>query len=74
MKVRIRHQRADELVAWLEEHVGPRLNTKPIVFWNGQGWRMRMIPSPMRTGTDPYRWSVDIDDPELATFCMLRWS
>lgn len=69
MKIKIdTHQWYNEMVSWLEEHVGPVLHSRPIVMWQGQGW---LLESPKPYGK--MGWEVTIDDDNLAIIFALRW-
>ena len=69
MHIDTNHLRYNEMVTWLEEHVGPVLHCKPIVMWQGRGWRLE---SPKPYGKRG--WEVTIDDEKLATVFALRWA
>lgn len=69
MKLDTNHLLYNEMVCWFEEHVGPVLHCKPIVMWQGQGWRLE---SPKPYGK--MGWEVTIDDEKLATVFALRWA
>lgn len=55
-----------ELVPWLTAHCGPVLNSKPVVYWKGQGWKLSYARSNC--------WQVDIDNKHLLTMFLMRWA
>jgi hypothetical protein len=55
-----------EMVPWLTEHCGPVLNSKPIVHWKGREWELIYEIAG--------RWQVSIDNDQLMTAFILRWS
>ena len=77
MNILIRSEQVDnvdDVAEWLHEHVGTTLHSKPTIYWKGDGWFLRLRLAPIRPNQNPYRWSIDIDDPELATLFLLRWT
>lgn len=61
----------DEMKEWLTEWVGARLPTE--AFPRGKGWeiRHRYVQDDVRSRSE---WEIRIDDPQLMTLFLLRWS
>jgi hypothetical protein len=66
-----------QLINWLEENVGPILNSSPIMYWRGQGWIVQAVEYTLDAPTN-YRhymmFRVTIDNLQLATLAQLRWA
>ena len=61
------------ILHWLQENIGPLLHSKPIIFWHGKGWHMKLG---REIGAMSIRHSVitvDFDTPEHATWFGLIW-
>ena len=61
------------MLYWLQENIGPLLHSKPIIFWHGKGWHMKLG---REIGAMSIRHSVitvDFDNPEHATWFGLIW-
>lgn len=61
------------ILHWLQENIGPLLHSKPIIFWHGKGWHMKLG---REIGAMSIRHSVitvDFDTPEHATWFGLVW-
>ena len=61
------------ILYWLQENIGPLLHSKPIIFWHGKGWHMKLG---REIGAMSIRHSVitvDFDTPEHATWFGLVW-
>lgn len=61
------------MLYWLQENIGPLLHSKPIIFWHGKGWHMKLG---REIGAMSIRHSVitvDFDTPEHATWFGLIW-
>jgi hypothetical protein len=61
------------MLHWLQENIGPLLHSKPIIFWHGKGWHMKLG---REIGAMSIRHSVitvDFDNPKHATWFGLIW-
>jgi hypothetical protein len=61
------------ILYWLQENIGPLLHSKPIIFWHGKGWHMKLG---REIGAMSIRHSVitvDFDNPKHATWFGLVW-
>ena len=67
--VRIRNTDHAQILFWLQEHVGNLLHCQPIIFWQGQGWHMKMG----RYLMGDICITVEFDDSKHAVWFELIW-
>ena len=56
-----------EIVPWLTECCGPVLSNNPAISWRGQGWELTY-------SIHSNCWYVSIENEQLITMFLLRWS
>ena len=62
------------VLQWLQDNVGPLLHSNPIIFWHGRGWHMKFQHEVAPRGQlGRPNCTVEIDDPEKATWFSLVW-
>lgn len=65
----------DDVLSWLQENVGDLQWSRPIVEWQGQGWRLNAYGLIRARGKpSSVRYIIKVDDAKLATLAALRWS
>ena len=62
------------VLQWLQDNVGTMLHSNPIIFWHGEGWHLTLGHEVAQRGKigRPI-CTVEIDDPEKATWFSLVW-
>jgi hypothetical protein len=61
------------VLSWLQENIGDLLHSKPIIFWHGNGWHMKLGREMGAMGIRHSVITVDFDNPEHATWFGLVW-